>query len=226
MTAHLDEFRAGVRAWCEEHIPPDWRAAQTGVDDEEFVRFQKWWFAELHAAGYAVPHWPKEWGGGMSVAEQIVSVLRTGRSRCTPARPRVCRDPPCRVHSVGRRNRRAAPPTPPRHPRRRDLGAGLLRTGGGFGPCEPADHGAQGRRRLRRQRPEAVGERRQARRLVPAVGPHRRRSPQAQRYFVLSVGHGQPRRRGAAHPQCDRRLPLLRGVPQRCRDPGHQPRRR
>ena len=61
-----------MRAWCKEHIPPDWRATQTGVDDEEFVRFQKWWFAELHAAGYAVPHWPKEWGGGMSVAEQIV----------------------------------------------------------------------------------------------------------------------------------------------------------
>ena len=72
MTADLDEFRAGVRAWCQEHIPPDWRATQTGVEDEEFVRFQKWWFAELHAAGYAVPHWPKQWGGGMSVAEQIV----------------------------------------------------------------------------------------------------------------------------------------------------------
>src|SRR3546814_17381429 len=29
-------------------------------------------FAELHTAGFAVPHWPAEWGGGMSVAEQIV----------------------------------------------------------------------------------------------------------------------------------------------------------
>ncbi|MDX1883605.1 acyl-CoA dehydrogenase family protein [Mycolicibacterium sp. 120270] len=72
MTAHLEEFLSEVRRWCREHIPPDWRAAQTGVDDEEFVRFQKWWFAELHAAGYAVPHWPKEWGGGMSIAQQVV----------------------------------------------------------------------------------------------------------------------------------------------------------
>lgn len=72
MTAHLEEFRSEVRRWCREHIPPDWRAAQTGVDDEEFVRFQKWWFAELHAAGYAVPHWPKEWGGGMGIAQQVV----------------------------------------------------------------------------------------------------------------------------------------------------------
>jgi alkylation response protein AidB-like acyl-CoA dehydrogenase len=65
VTADLDEFRADVRAWCEEHIPVDWRAAQTGVSDDEFVRFQKAWFAELHAAGYAVPHWPAEWGGGL-----------------------------------------------------------------------------------------------------------------------------------------------------------------
>ena len=76
----LDEFRATVRAWCEQHIPRDWRQSQTGVGDEEFVRFQKSWFAELHSAGYAVPHWPREWGGGlrreaerkMSVPEQIV----------------------------------------------------------------------------------------------------------------------------------------------------------
>jgi alkylation response protein AidB-like acyl-CoA dehydrogenase len=72
VTADLDGFRATVRTWCEEHIPPDWRQTQTGVDDDEFVRFQKSWFATLHSAGYAVPHWPREWGGGMSVEEQIV----------------------------------------------------------------------------------------------------------------------------------------------------------
>jgi alkylation response protein AidB-like acyl-CoA dehydrogenase len=75
MTEHaadLDAFRTTVRAWCAEHIPADWRTAQTGVDEEEFVRFQKAWFAELHRAGYAVPHWPREWGGGLSVAEQVV----------------------------------------------------------------------------------------------------------------------------------------------------------
>ncbi|AMO59681.1 acyl-CoA dehydrogenase [Mycolicibacterium phlei] len=68
----LDEFRHTVRQWCAEHIPPDWRHTQTGATDEEFVAFQKAWFAELHSAGYAVPHWPKEWGGGISVAEQVV----------------------------------------------------------------------------------------------------------------------------------------------------------
>ena len=72
MTDDLDDFRATVRQWCETHVPADWRRSQTGVGDDEFVRFQKAWFAELHSAGYAVPHWPSEWDGGMSVAEQIV----------------------------------------------------------------------------------------------------------------------------------------------------------
>ncbi|MHC9294994.1 acyl-CoA dehydrogenase family protein [Mycobacterium sp. LTG2003] len=61
----LDEFRATVRDWCAAHVPTNWREAQTGVSDEEFVTFQKSWFAELHSAGYAVPHWPSEWGGGL-----------------------------------------------------------------------------------------------------------------------------------------------------------------
>ncbi|WP_026402031.1 acyl-CoA dehydrogenase family protein [Actinomadura rifamycini] len=70
--ARLDDVRAGVRDWCREHVPKDWRRAQTGVPDEEFAAFQKEWFQELRRAGYAVPHWPAAWGGGMPVAEQAV----------------------------------------------------------------------------------------------------------------------------------------------------------
>ncbi|NKQ54441.1 acyl-CoA dehydrogenase [Amycolatopsis sp. K13G38] len=72
MNAELEDFRAGVRDWCREHVPSDWRRAQTGVSGEEFVRFQQEWFQLLRTAGFAVPHWPREWGGGMPVAEQIV----------------------------------------------------------------------------------------------------------------------------------------------------------
>jgi alkylation response protein AidB-like acyl-CoA dehydrogenase len=68
----LDEFRAAVRDWCRSHVPTGWRQAQAGATDEEFVRFQRWWFAELRQAGLAVPHWPGQWGGGMPVAQQIV----------------------------------------------------------------------------------------------------------------------------------------------------------
>jgi alkylation response protein AidB-like acyl-CoA dehydrogenase len=65
-------FRDDVREWCRANVPPDWRAAQTGVPDEAFVTFQQSWFQELRKVGWAVPHWPGEWGGGMSVADQIV----------------------------------------------------------------------------------------------------------------------------------------------------------
>lgn len=68
----LADFRTHVRDWCKAHIPRDWRKTQTGASDEEFVSFQKEWFQELRRAGFAVPHWPAEWGGGMPVARQAV----------------------------------------------------------------------------------------------------------------------------------------------------------
>ncbi|MEB3021362.1 acyl-CoA dehydrogenase family protein [[Mycobacterium] crassicus] len=71
MTADND-FRLHVRQWCRDHIPKNWRENQTGVSESEFVDFQRSWFATLHSAGFAVPHWPREWGGGMSVADQAV----------------------------------------------------------------------------------------------------------------------------------------------------------
>ncbi|MBO0727978.1 MAG: acyl-CoA dehydrogenase family protein [Acidimicrobiaceae bacterium] len=68
----MDDFRATVRDWCRANVPAGWREAQTGATDEEFVAFQQEWFQTLRRAGYAVPHWPQEWGGGMSVGEQVV----------------------------------------------------------------------------------------------------------------------------------------------------------
>jgi alkylation response protein AidB-like acyl-CoA dehydrogenase len=70
--SNTGEFRAAVRDWCQAHVPADWRQQQAGASDQEFVRFQKWWFAELRQAGLAVPHWPSQWGGGMPVAQQAV----------------------------------------------------------------------------------------------------------------------------------------------------------
>jgi alkylation response protein AidB-like acyl-CoA dehydrogenase len=68
----FEGFRAHVRDWCRENVPDNWRQRQTGASDEEFVAFQQSWFAELRDAGFAVPHWPAEWGGGMSTAQQVV----------------------------------------------------------------------------------------------------------------------------------------------------------
>ncbi|MGW4368504.1 acyl-CoA dehydrogenase family protein [Nocardia takedensis] len=73
MTAEdLTEFREQVRRFCRAEIPRDWRRAQTGATDAEFVAFQQDWFRRLREAGFATPHWPAEHGGGMSVARQVV----------------------------------------------------------------------------------------------------------------------------------------------------------
>ncbi|WP_067863106.1 acyl-CoA dehydrogenase family protein [Nocardia shimofusensis] len=68
----LHDFREQVRRWCRENIPADWRVTQTDASDAEFVRFQRDWFQRLRAAGFAVPHWPAAWGGGMPLDRQIV----------------------------------------------------------------------------------------------------------------------------------------------------------
>ena len=70
--AELENFRAEVAAWCRAHVPAGWRSDQTGVPEADFVAFQKDWFQQLRGAGWAVPHWPAEWGGGMSVPRQVV----------------------------------------------------------------------------------------------------------------------------------------------------------
>ena len=70
--AALEEFRLQVRQWCARHVPPDWRQRQLGAGHDELVTFQRWWASELAAAGWLAPHWPKPWGAGFTVAEQVV----------------------------------------------------------------------------------------------------------------------------------------------------------
>lgn len=74
MTAeNIEQLRTDVRTWLEANVPPGWRAAMTGTDQDSFVQAQRAWFGKLVRAGYATPHWPKEWpGGGRSLAEQKI----------------------------------------------------------------------------------------------------------------------------------------------------------
>ena len=193
VTADLDEFRRHGAGLVRRAHPADWRQAQTGVGDEEFVRFQKAWFAELHSAGFAVPHWPREWGGGMSVAEQIVLYQEL-----------AAHDAPRLVLAFVGIHHAASTllVAGTDEQRRRHLPAildgeiwvqGFSEPEAGSDLAEPAHHGPPGWRRLRRQRPEAVGQRRYARRLVPAAGPHRSGCTEAQRHFVLPAGHDDAR---------------------------------
>ncbi len=56
-------FRAGLRAWLRDHLPPDWldRPPQVGRGDEAFARR---WSRALYDGGYVGLTWPKEYGGG------------------------------------------------------------------------------------------------------------------------------------------------------------------
>ena len=70
MSAELDTLRAEVRGWLDQNASRDWRSA---ASPEEFAISQRAWFKALVGAGYAIPHWPREWpGGGRSLAEQKV----------------------------------------------------------------------------------------------------------------------------------------------------------
>jgi alkylation response protein AidB-like acyl-CoA dehydrogenase len=56
------EFRAGVRAWIEENLPPEKRGSRGGAQrfDDPFMRE---WSRKLYEAGYIGLTWPKEYGG-------------------------------------------------------------------------------------------------------------------------------------------------------------------
>jgi alkylation response protein AidB-like acyl-CoA dehydrogenase len=70
MTTDIDTVSQDVRSRLQANIPVDWREAAI---HDQFVTSQRAWFKALVAAGYAIPHWPKEWpGGGRSLADQKV----------------------------------------------------------------------------------------------------------------------------------------------------------
>jgi len=69
---NLEDLRQGVAAWCAAHVPTGWRDEQRGASHADLVEFLRWWGGELRDAGLLSPHWPKAWGGGFSIPEQIV----------------------------------------------------------------------------------------------------------------------------------------------------------
>jgi alkylation response protein AidB-like acyl-CoA dehydrogenase len=57
-------FRATVRAFLAEHLPPDWEALAHGPGSHTQSTFSKQFCGQLAQAGLLVPHWPRRWGGG------------------------------------------------------------------------------------------------------------------------------------------------------------------
>jgi alkylation response protein AidB-like acyl-CoA dehydrogenase len=73
VTDFSEDLRREVSGWLAANVPAGWRAAMTGCGQNAFVAAQRAWFGKLVDAGYATPHWPKEWpGGGRGLAEQKI----------------------------------------------------------------------------------------------------------------------------------------------------------
>jgi alkylation response protein AidB-like acyl-CoA dehydrogenase len=68
----LDDLRRQVREWCATNLPKDWRDTVRGASHADLIDFLRWWGGQLRAGGLLAPHWPKDWGGGYSIPEQVV----------------------------------------------------------------------------------------------------------------------------------------------------------
>ncbi|MBI5718989.1 MAG: acyl-CoA dehydrogenase family protein [Burkholderiales bacterium] len=67
-----EAFRHEVRGWLEANLPADIRdkvVGYRGLSKEDYVR----WHKILAAKGWAVPHWPTEWGGtGWNITQRYI----------------------------------------------------------------------------------------------------------------------------------------------------------
>ncbi len=93
-------------------------------------------------------------------------------------------------------------------------------------PRRADDAGRARRRRVGRQRPEAVEHERPPRRPRHAPRPHRLGRPQAPRHQLLRAADAPARRRGPPVAPDERPRLLQRGVPHRRPGAGQRPRRR
>ena len=74
------EFRARVRAFLAEHLPPDWPGIGA-LPRQEAFEFTERWRAILHDHGYLGLSWPRQYGGaGLTKLEQVVLVEELARA--------------------------------------------------------------------------------------------------------------------------------------------------
>lgn len=70
----VEAFRAQVRAFIADNVPPGWRGLGA-LDTDEAREFVAHWRAILARHGYLAPAWPTEYGGGgMDRLRQVVLV--------------------------------------------------------------------------------------------------------------------------------------------------------
>ena len=73
-TTQEDAFRAEIRAWLDETLPPNWRlTVGNDTDGEEREEYEREFARKAGAKGYLAVGWPKEYGGmGFSPMQQFI----------------------------------------------------------------------------------------------------------------------------------------------------------
>jgi alkylation response protein AidB-like acyl-CoA dehydrogenase len=85
--ADIASFRASVRSFIEERLPPRW-AGFGALEGPAFEDFCRKWRRTLAAPGYLAPSWPKEYGGGgLGPLESVVLAEELQRARVPSGGP-------------------------------------------------------------------------------------------------------------------------------------------
>jgi alkylation response protein AidB-like acyl-CoA dehydrogenase len=79
-SAEAEAFRAKVRDFLAEHLPPGWQGIGA-LPKDEALTFTERWRATLHEHGLLAVAWPRQYGGsGRSKLEQVVLVEELARA--------------------------------------------------------------------------------------------------------------------------------------------------
>ena len=173
-TPEENAFREEVRTFLKSALPEPIRKKMIegrSLSKDDIVTWQR----ILNAKGWAVPHWPKEWGGtGWTPVQQYIYQRRA--AACAGARAAAVRRQHARAGPHRLRHRGAEEALPAAHRQSRRLVVpGLLRAGRRLRSRLAQDHGQARGRHLRRQRPEDLDHAGAIRRLDLLPGAHRRR---------------------------------------------------
>ncbi len=224
-TPEENAFRAEVRAFMKDNLPATIRnkmieGRRLGKDD--LVTWQR----ILNAKGWAVPHWPKEWGGtGWSPVE--IYLYRDEMQQAPAPEPL-----PFGINMLGPvliafGNDGAEEALSAAHRQSRRLVVpGLLRARRRLRPRQLANAGQARRRPLCRQRPEDLDHAGAICRLDLLSGAHRSGGEEAGRHFVPADRHALARHHRAPDPDHRRRSRSQRGVLRRRESAGGESGRR
>ena len=156
----MDDLSHEVRSFLDEQWDPELSLPE--------------WRERLVDAGWACPTWPVEWyGRGLSASEASVVARRAGGRRRTGTTGRGRHRFGRADHPRARERRRETTLPPPDGHRRASVVPAVQRARLRVGSRRPGDSGRPRRRRVGRERAEAVEHERQPRRVRPA----RRRGP-------------------------------------------------